>query len=317
MLEQMDGSYNNPYKFDAKELDEDTGLYYYGARYYNPRLSIWYGVDPLAIYNPVIEKEFYGDGQHNGGVYFWGNLNPYIYTYQNPIKYIDPNGKQVLSPYIAAQKISNGLAKLWNHVSSGWSQQYSTKTNADKYGGLERYRQWQANPGYNEGEGKYDRIFRLMGNSHREEMLDFGGGGYNMFGGYGRVNITNVELMGGESSSLKGYLNFDINAKVGIADNVSNFGKYFKPGSLKNIVVNNPQAAFLEEISGSLSKEGEVTIRGTMSNKYFNSIWKGKAQGLENYRILNQSENVPNNGYLQTNGKPIQGKINQIILQKK
>ncbi|WP_347216557.1 hypothetical protein [Chryseobacterium sp.] len=49
---------------------------------------------PLAIYNPVTETQFYGDGQHNGGVYFWGNLNPYIYTYQNPIKYIDPNGKQ-------------------------------------------------------------------------------------------------------------------------------------------------------------------------------------------------------------------------------
>ncbi len=27
-------------------------------------------------------------------MFFWGNLNPYIYTYQNPIKYIDPNGKQ-------------------------------------------------------------------------------------------------------------------------------------------------------------------------------------------------------------------------------
>lgn len=45
-----------------------------------------------------METEFYGDGQHNGGVYFWGNLNPYIYTYQNPIKYIDPNGKQALAP---------------------------------------------------------------------------------------------------------------------------------------------------------------------------------------------------------------------------
>ncbi|UHO36679.1 hypothetical protein H5J24_12565 [Chryseobacterium capnotolerans] len=72
MLEQMDGSYNNPYKFNGKELDEDTGLYYYSARYYNPRLSVWYGVDPLAIYNPVTETQFYGDGQHNGGVYFWG-----------------------------------------------------------------------------------------------------------------------------------------------------------------------------------------------------------------------------------------------------
>jgi RHS repeat-associated protein len=72
MLEQMDGSYNNPYKFNAKELDEDTGLYYYGARYYNPRLSIWYGVDPLGEKMP--------------------SWSPYVYTMNNPVKYIDPTG---------------------------------------------------------------------------------------------------------------------------------------------------------------------------------------------------------------------------------
>src|SRR5690606_27355332 len=95
MAEQnLPGEYENPYKFNAKELDTETELYYYGARYYNPRLSVWYGVDPLAVYNPIMETEFYGDGQHNGGVYFWGNLNPYIYTYQNPINFVDPNGKQ-------------------------------------------------------------------------------------------------------------------------------------------------------------------------------------------------------------------------------
>ena len=52
-------------------------------------------MDPLAVYNPVQEIEFYFDGQHNGGIYNSGNLAPYIYCYQNPLKYIDPNGKQV------------------------------------------------------------------------------------------------------------------------------------------------------------------------------------------------------------------------------
>ncbi|MDR6157667.1 hypothetical protein QF023_001183 [Chryseobacterium sp. SLBN-27] len=41
-----------------------------------------------------MKTQFYGYRQHNGGVFYWGNLNPYIYTYQNPIVYIDPNDKQ-------------------------------------------------------------------------------------------------------------------------------------------------------------------------------------------------------------------------------
>ena len=68
---------------------------YYGARYYDAKTSLWLNVDPLATYNPVFEDEFYFDGQHNGGIYYSGNLNSYAYCYQNPIKYIDPNGKQV------------------------------------------------------------------------------------------------------------------------------------------------------------------------------------------------------------------------------
>ncbi len=96
-MEQSNSEYNNPYKYNGKELDEATGLYYYGARYMDPKTSIWLSVDPLAIYSPVMEDQFYGDGEHNGGVYNAGNLNPYIYCYQNPIKWIDPNGKQVLA----------------------------------------------------------------------------------------------------------------------------------------------------------------------------------------------------------------------------
>ncbi len=92
-IEERNNVWNTPYKFNAKELDEETGLYYYGARYYDPRISLWYGVDPLANYNPF-EKENYIDGQHHGGVYNSFNHAVYSYCYQNPIHYTDPNGKQ-------------------------------------------------------------------------------------------------------------------------------------------------------------------------------------------------------------------------------
>jgi len=56
MAEQRAGSWENPYKFNGKELDAETGLYYYRARYGiypettksfgNPRWSSWLSVDP-------------------------------------------------------------------------------------------------------------------------------------------------------------------------------------------------------------------------------------------------------------------------------
>lgn len=136
MIEQQEPtSYVNPYKYNAKELDSETGFYYYGARYYNPRISIWYGVDPLAVYNPVLEKQFYGDGQHNGGVYNFGNLNPYIYCYQNPIRYSDPNGKQ-------ADQVLDGLSKMWDAINP-WAATENTADGLRVRSSQERFSQFQ------------------------------------------------------------------------------------------------------------------------------------------------------------------------------
>ncbi|WP_425248766.1 RHS repeat domain-containing protein [Chryseobacterium metallicongregator] len=55
------------------------------------------------------------------------------------------------------------------------------------YNHMAEYRARRDNPFYNEGESSLDRSFRLMNSSHIEIMQDFGGGGYNMFGGYGRL----------------------------------------------------------------------------------------------------------------------------------
>ena len=74
------------YKFNGKELDEETGLYYYGARYMNPKTSLWYGVDQYAI-------EF-------------SNIGSYVYCMGNPIILNDNDGN---IPYKKAVK-NNGVA---------------------------------------------------------------------------------------------------------------------------------------------------------------------------------------------------------------
>ena len=93
-IEERNNTWNTPYLFNAKEFDEETGMYYYGARYYEPRLSLWMSVDPISNYDPR-NNENYLDGEHNGGIYNSYNLYSYGYCYQSPIRLIDPNGKQV------------------------------------------------------------------------------------------------------------------------------------------------------------------------------------------------------------------------------
>ena len=74
LVDEHSSSEDLPYKFNGKEMDEETGLYYYGARYMDPQISMWLGVDPL------MEK--------------YPNVTGYCYTMDNPIKFIDPNGKE-------------------------------------------------------------------------------------------------------------------------------------------------------------------------------------------------------------------------------
>ncbi len=128
-----------------------------------------------------------------------------------------------------------------------------------------------------------------------------------------------VDLMGGEASRYgSGFIDFDKNAKVGIQDDVANFGNHFGKNTIKEMIVDNPQATFLNYVTDAMQTDGTVTIRGSMSNKYFNSIYNGKAEGLEGFEILSKKENITNPGYKQTGGKkPVKGAINEIVLKKK
>jgi|SRR5690554_3230190 len=72
-------------------------MYYYGARYYDPRISIFVSVDPLA------EQTF----------------EPYLYTGNNPIMFTDPTGMSkdgIEHDYRLSRK--GTLTKIWGSANS-------------------------------------------------------------------------------------------------------------------------------------------------------------------------------------------------------
>jgi len=61
----------NPWQFSSKRLDPESGLIYFGCRYYDPNLGVWLTQDPLGLK---------------------AGPNLYVYCVNNPLTHIDPYG---------------------------------------------------------------------------------------------------------------------------------------------------------------------------------------------------------------------------------
>jgi RHS repeat-associated protein len=96
---------NQPYLFNAKEMDAETGLYYYGARYYDPMASIWASVDPMA------EK--------------YAGWSPYNYVLLNPVRLVDPDGQVAFVPILL------GIYAVAEFAISAYDSYDAVKTIAD------------------------------------------------------------------------------------------------------------------------------------------------------------------------------------------
>ena len=76
LVDEHSSSEDMPYKFNGKELDQETGLYYYGARYLDPRTSLWLSIDRFT------EK--------------YSNVSGYNYCINNPIFFSDVRGDSTI-----------------------------------------------------------------------------------------------------------------------------------------------------------------------------------------------------------------------------
>ena len=112
MTEARTSSTENPYLFNGKELDLETGLYYYGARYMEPDGSMWYGVDPLAEKYP--------------------GISPYCYTLGNPIKYVDVNGEEPGDFFKTKDEVAIDFSFIYNEKSIAINMEFGASIYATK-----------------------------------------------------------------------------------------------------------------------------------------------------------------------------------------
>lgn len=119
-IEQRNTSnYYTPYKFSAKEKDEETGFSYFGARYYLPEVSVWLSVDPLADHPNQVDK------------------SPYSAFWNNPILYTDPDGRFPIIPIIwAAVEIGSGIYDAYQAYKTLNDKNASKTEKATVVGGL-------------------------------------------------------------------------------------------------------------------------------------------------------------------------------------
>jgi len=109
-VKEQSETHRTPFLFNAREFDEETGLYYFGARYYEPRQSQWISPDPFLakeseLWDVQPSQRNGGESPTNGRVDSEGrsripmpiDLAVYTYTRNNPVNLVDPNGELVIA----------------------------------------------------------------------------------------------------------------------------------------------------------------------------------------------------------------------------
>ena len=122
-VDQRSTNWNAIHAFSAKERDTETGLSYFGARYYSSDLCIWLSVDPMSDKYP--------------------HESNYVYCGDNPIILKDPNGREKINAFGKHYKSHSDACNrykdnvpvihLWAHGNSKMLQTFNPKTDNPQF----------------------------------------------------------------------------------------------------------------------------------------------------------------------------------------
>ncbi|MEP2023632.1 RHS repeat-associated core domain-containing protein, partial [Reichenbachiella sp.] len=291
------------------ELNVDMTLY----RVYDPTISRWWQIDPLAD----------AAGQES-----WTS---YHYSFNNPISYNDPLGD---NPWLRlvqmAQRARVPLQRYGRQVGQaiqlGWNNVHRTIHYSSTSPMMRQTQNWVAT-NIQGATSYYYRNAQLVGEAgafvasaidpNPAANYSIGAGdelgnavGATLRRGSGAV----LDFFGGAKSSVKNGVSIDPQAVSGFRGTISEFAKQFSGSKVGEIVANNPQATFVKEAADLLEYGGTLTVRGTMSNKFFNKIAKGK--GLDGFEVIQDATEISNVGYQKTDGTAIAGQMFELILRR-
>ena len=308
-----------PYLFNGKELDTETGLYYYGARYYDPRVSLWLNVDPLAGRYP--------------------HISPYTYVNNNPINLIDPFGLEAEDPPTDSGGFPNGHVLTdgndsWTRINGGWKNNNDKETQIDEVTITKKAKPKTTTPTLNINSGLFSgwsqaqqanidaartRYYTAIANCEAcQELKAFErflfievpfalatGGTYSIVG---RVGGTGIRLLGGQTigtyiqgATIRGGM--DILTQYGLKGNVdyrqtaiNSLVVGYKWGLTANFVNNNYNSFYTQDrgvqgIMNDLPKNFLKTGTSAIFNKigqYGPTIQSHGTAGTATFEFFNQ-----------------------------
>ena len=160
LVDEHSSSEDLPYKFNGKQFDEETGLYYYGARYMNPVTSLWYGVDSLA------EK--------------YMTIGAYVYCVSNPIRFLDFIGKEPGDFFESMDLAAIDFGKYYNVSSIKENREYATLIyeTKDRWGNIAYSYNTPSKGTQNSSKPSTDglpkdAIVRAIAHTHGEDLANY------------------------------------------------------------------------------------------------------------------------------------------------